>query len=272
MLRKLVRDLMHPGFVTCSPEATLGQVAVMLHQHHVHALVVADRDGRPIGIISDFDLLAGEWLAINDESTRIMRKLTAGEMMSTPIATIEADGPVPEAVRRMRAQEMSRLLVTEQGKPVGMLSISDLVAHLAKTAPLKRETVADVMSRGILVCRDTTSVEAAARAMTDARYRSVLVVNAQGKPLGIANGLDLLVACEDESCSGMPVAQVMHPALTVHPTASLREAANLMIQHHHHRLVVIDPAQPEAMPLGVISSYDIVAEMAHADSVWQQGK
>jgi len=65
---------MHPGFVTCSPAATLGQVAVMLHQQHVHALVVADRDGRPIGIISDFDLLAGEWLAINNESTATRRR------------------------------------------------------------------------------------------------------------------------------------------------------------------------------------------------------
>lgn len=271
-MSKLVRDLMHPGFITCQANASLGQVAVMLHQQHIHALVVADRDGRPLGIISDFDLLAGEWLAINDASTAAMRRMTAGEMMSTPIATIEAEVPVTEAVRRMRAHEISRLLVTEHGKPVGMLSISDLVAHLAKTAPLKRDTVADVMSRAILVCRDTTPVEAAARAMTDARYRSVLVVNAEGKPLGIANGLDLLVACEDESCGEMTVAQVMHPALTIHSNASLRDAANLMIQHHHHRLVVIDPAQPETIPLGVISSYDIVAQMARADSVWQQGK
>ncbi len=60
--------------------------------------------------------------------------------------------------------------------------------------------------------------------------------------------------------------------LKIHPTASRREAANLMIQHHPHRLVVIDPVQPETIPLGVISSYDIVAEMARADSVWQQGK
>jgi len=35
---------MHPGLITCRPDATLGQVAVMLTQHHVHALIVADRD------------------------------------------------------------------------------------------------------------------------------------------------------------------------------------------------------------------------------------
>jgi hypothetical protein len=43
-----------------------------------------------------------------------------------------------------------------------------------------------------------------------------------------------------------------------------------MIENHHHRLVVIDPKQPDSMPLGIISSFDIVAEMAHPESVWQK--
>ena len=35
-----------------------------------------------------------------------------------------------------------------------------------------------------------------------------------------------------------------------------------MIKTHYHRLVVIDEKDPEAFPLGIISSFDIVAEMA----------
>jgi CBS domain-containing protein len=53
--------------------------------------------------------------------------------------------------------------------------------------------------------------------------------------------------------------------------ASLREAAQLMIENHHHRLLVLDSGDPDAMPLGVISTYDIVVEMARPGSVWQQG-
>jgi hypothetical protein len=33
---------------------------------------------------------------------------------------------------------------------------------------------------------------------------------------------------------------------------------------------VIDKEDPDAFPLGVISSFDIVAEMAKPDSVWQK--
>ena len=73
-MAKLVKDLMHPGVMTCKPTASLGQVAVLLNQHQVHALFVTDRDGRIMGIISDFDLMAGEWLSSDSESLAAMRK------------------------------------------------------------------------------------------------------------------------------------------------------------------------------------------------------
>ena len=46
-MTKLVRDLMPPGVLTCQPDASLGQVAVLLTQHKVHALVVSDPEDRP---------------------------------------------------------------------------------------------------------------------------------------------------------------------------------------------------------------------------------
>jgi len=67
----------------------------------------------------------------------------------------------------------------------------------------------------------------------------------------------------------MTVSDIMHPALTIPITASLREAADKLIENHYHRLIVIDPNNPDAFPLGVISSFDIVAEMARPGSVWQ---
>ena len=55
----------------------------------------------------------------------------------------------------MRAENMSRLMVTDKGTPVGVISISDLVASIASWRH-SRDTVADVMSDSMLVCRDTT--------------------------------------------------------------------------------------------------------------------
>lgn len=269
-MAKLVKDLMHAGLITCKPDATLGQVAVLLHQHHVHALIVNDRDGRAAGVISDFDLLAGEWLSSDAESLSAMKTLTASDLMSHPVDSIDANATLTEAVKKFSERQISRLLVTDNEKPIGILSLSDLVASIAQTEKAKRETVGDVMSDAILVCRGKTPVVSAARAMTSAGWRSVLVVDAKGKVLGVVSGYDLLKFVGTEVDEKIIVRDVMHPALTIDISASLREAADKMIQNHHHRLVVTDKEDPDAFPLGVISSFDIVAEMARPDSVWQK--
>jgi CBS domain-containing protein len=268
-MSKLVRDLMHPGILTCKPDATLGQVAVLLNQHHVHALIVADRDGRALGIISDFDLLAGEWLSSDFESLATMRSLTASDLMSHPVDSVESNAPLSEAVNQLIEKEISRLLVTENEKPVGVISLSDFVASIAQQEKPNREVVGDVMSDAILVCRGKTPIFSAARAMTEAGWRSVLVVDAKGKILGVISGWDLLPFVKNGLDEKLVVRDVMHPALTIDINASLREAADKMIQNHHHRLVVIDQENPDAFPLGAISSFDIVARMAHPKSAWQ---
>jgi CBS domain-containing protein len=268
-MTKLVGDLMHPGLLTCRPDATLGQVAVLLNQNHVHALIVADRDGRPLGVISDYDLLAGEWLSTDPESLATMRKLTASDLMSHPIDSVEASVPLSEAVNQMINKEVSRFLVTENGKPVGVISLSDFVAGIAQQEKPRRETVGDVMSDAILVCRGKTPILSAARTMTEAGWRSVLVVDSKGKTLGVVSGRDLLPFLRNGVDEKLIVRDVMHPVLTIDIHASLRAAAEMMIKHHHHRLVVTDQNEPDAFPLGIISSFDIVAAMAKSGSIWQ---
>jgi CBS domain-containing protein len=269
-MARTVRDLMHRNVETCPPGATLGQVAVLLTQHQIHGLVVTNEAGEPLGVITDFDLLAGEWLSADPEGLDVMRRMTAGELMSSPANTIDVNASTTSAARLMIEKHIRRLVVTEHGKMVGLLSVTDFVADLAQRVKPLRETVGDVMSDVFLVCRENTSVYAAAKAMTLTGWRSVVVVTPKGMVAGVFSGLDLLTACQEDNCGEQLVSQAMHPALTIHMSASLREAADKMIEHHHHRLVVVDESQPETVPLGMISSFDIVAEMARPGSVWQQ--
>ena len=269
-MTKTVKDLMHKGITTCPPNASLGKVAAMLHQYHVHALVVAETADDPLGIISDFDLLAGEWLSVDRESLDAMRRMTARDLMTAPIESIESGAAVDDAAKEFLAKQIHRMLVVENGKPVGVISISDFVRNIAAQEKAKRESVGDVMSDTFLVCRDKTTVLSAARTMTQAGWRSVVVVDPHGKPLGVVTGNDLMRFAGRDVDERATVSDVMNRNLTtIDINASLQEAANLMIQHHRHRVIVVDEKDPESFPLGVISSFDIVAEMARPGSVWQ---
>jgi CBS domain-containing protein len=263
----LVRDLMHPGLFTCPSQSRLGDVARLLVEHHVHAVIVTDASGEPVGVLSDTDLLAGEWLSTDDASLSTMQEITAGELMTSPPQTIDADAPASEAAALLRRERLSRLLVMEAAVPVGVIAVSDLVRELALPSG-QRGTVADVMSWAIVTCLPETPVPAAARAMLERRSRSVVVVDRRGRPLGVVTGHDLL-SLHDGGGLASTVEPLMHPPLMIAPDASLREAADQMLRHEVHRLVVVASADPVQIPLGLISTWDIVAEMAAPESVWQ---
>jgi CBS domain-containing protein len=245
-------------------------VARLLAHNHVHSLFVAKNDEYPQGVITDYDVLAGEWLSGDPDSLGVMRTMTAAELMSSPVESIQAATPAAEAAQRMQEGNIRRLLVLEDQEPVGVISVSDFISELASKGELKRQKVSDVMSDAYLVCRDRTPVTAAARAMADTGWRSVVVADAHGKPLGIFSGLDLLSCCElDNIPDSFLVTEIMHPPLKIGMQATLQEAAQMMIEKHHHRILVIDPSHEDSLPLGVISSFDIVSEMARPYSVWQ---
>ena len=259
------RDVMHPGLITCRPEAHMREIAEVLVSSHIHALVVTDSDGELLGIVADSDLLAGEWLAEDEESLATMRAMTAGELMTAPVVTIAAEDSVEDLAAVLGREHLSRLVVTDDDRPVGIVAISDLVAQVARQ-PAERRVVADVMSYGFLVCREGTPIAAAARAMHERRSRSIAVIDIDGHAVGVLSGRDLLPSLLSPS-EGTTVDSLMHAPLTIAPDASLREAADRMISNEVHRLLVVAPG--ELTPSGQISAADIVAEMAGPGQAWQ---
>ncbi|MGE5374523.1 MAG: CBS domain-containing protein [Bacteroidota bacterium] len=271
-MTQTINDLMHKGLLTCPPDTSLGRVAALLDAYRIHAILVAESaDAPPLGILSDFDLLAGEWLSVDETSLDTMRKLTARDLMTSPIETVDLHTPVDETVQRMDEKDIHRLLVTENGRPVGIISISDFVAGIAAQEEARRATVGDVMSCTFLVCQENTPLLSAARTMTQAGWRSIIVVNSKGKLRGIITGRDLLHLAGRRVEAGMIVGQLINRTLlTTDINSSLQQAADLMIQNHRHRVIVVDQEDHEGFPRGVISSMDIVAAMGRPNSIWQR--
>jgi CBS domain-containing protein len=200
-----------------------------------------------------------------------MQNITAAELMSTPVEQIHASARASDAAARMRELHLSRLLVTsDSGYPVGVISVSDLIAPLGRQSGA-RAVVEDVMSRAIVSCSPETTLAAAARAMTQRRSRWIVAVDQRGCVVGVITGNDLLSLYE-LGAPGAAVADLMSPPITCAPDLELSKAAALMIRHQIHRLVVTSSSERDARALGILSTSDIVAEMAQEASVWQRAR
>ncbi|MFI5281782.1 MAG: CBS domain-containing protein [Candidatus Dormibacterales bacterium] len=263
-----VRDVMHSGLITCAPSTMLADVAALLRKHRIHALVVTDGDKGAVGVVSDTDLLAGEWLGTNAENVAVLRRMTAGELMSKPLATIAASSSVEEAAAEIRRLHVARLLVTDGAISIGVLSESDLLAVLPRH-PTQREKVSDVMSWGYVACSAGTPVDGAVRAMQERDSRSLVVIDDHGQLVGVVTGFDLLACLSGESRMDVGVTGLMKQPITIGPEASLQEAVDLMLDKSIHRLVVVDQSKPGGPPLGIISTTDIMVEMVSPDSAWR---
>jgi CBS domain-containing protein len=255
--------------ISCGGDADLAAVAAKLARHHIHAVFVLDDNDEPAGVVSDFDLLAGEWMADDPESLETMRRMTAEELMTGPVESIAEDATAAEAAARMIERHIGRLLVKDrEGKAAGVISVSDLVAALG-LRPLERRSVRDVMSRAFVTCLPDTPVEAAARAMADRRSRSIVVVKEDGRAAGVITGTDLLSLYHGRADATVSTLMTT-PVITCDPDLTLTAAAELMIDREVHRLVVVEAGGTGAAPIGVISTADIVAEMAQEGSVWRR--
>ena len=125
-----VSDAMHPGILSCEPDATATDVARLMALHHVHCVaVVGISHERPEcfvwGIISDLDLVAA---GIRDEE-----EPTARDLAGQPVITVSPSTSLREASEEMLRNGVSHLVVTDAkaGRPIGILSTLDVAGVLA---------------------------------------------------------------------------------------------------------------------------------------------
>ena len=110
-----------PKVVTVQPEHTIRQALGVLADHNIGALVVVDRDGGPIGILSERDIVRS---ASRDES--VFTKTVSALMTKDVIVGVPQDD-LESVGRTMTDRRIRHLPVVDQRRLVGIISIGDVV-------------------------------------------------------------------------------------------------------------------------------------------------
>ncbi len=127
----LVRDAMRIGVMSCGPEVSASTVARMMATNHIHAVVVEGVVNDPVhgerfvwGVISDMNLIHA-LVHVGDDCS-------AWDLVATEPVAVEADAPLSAAVRLMEEHRIAHLIVTDAGRPMGVLSTLDVAGVLAR--------------------------------------------------------------------------------------------------------------------------------------------
>ncbi|MBT9505093.1 CBS domain-containing protein [Rhodoferax sp.] len=125
-----LKDFATAVVAVVEPDTPALVVAQVMRKHHIGALVVVDAQekSRPIGIVTDRDLVLGLMAEGLDPEV-----FTAGDIMSVNLVLARPDMDAMDAVQLMNAHRLRRLAIAdEQGRLVGIVTMEDLLVLLTR--------------------------------------------------------------------------------------------------------------------------------------------
>ena len=115
-----VRDIMTEDVATVAPDTPIENAARLLFSQSISGMPVVDDDGKLVGVVTEFDIIAKEGA-------------TVGDIMSTDVVTVGEETDAETVAQILTSRRVRRVPVVRDGAVVGIVSRSDLVRLFALT-------------------------------------------------------------------------------------------------------------------------------------------
>lgn len=143
MTVELILKIKGSDVVTVGPEDSIEATASLLSARKIGAVIVKDRDGGVIGVLSERDVVRGIAQAGAAALTKPVKELMTGKVVSCRL-----QDSVTEVMGRMTDRRIRHLPVIEDGKLVGMISIGDVVKQRIDDALLEADELKRYIATG----------------------------------------------------------------------------------------------------------------------------
>lgn len=133
---QLVRDLMTVGVITCSPDTPIIEIANVLMEKSLDAMVVLDKEGHALGVVGQDEL-------VRAYSREDVRSLSAEDIMRDGVPQVPPEIPLTAAAQIMQDGKVRTLFIMHHAAgieyPAAMISYQHLLRHLtaSKEADLR---------------------------------------------------------------------------------------------------------------------------------------
>jgi CBS domain-containing protein len=109
--------------ITVGPGARVKEVVRLLMTHNIGGVPVVTADGAPVGFVAERDIVR-----VVHEGADTIQQLPATAIMREP-PVCDADDPLETVMRRMTRERLRHLVVRDDGRLLGVISVGDIVKH-----------------------------------------------------------------------------------------------------------------------------------------------
>ena len=129
-MAQLVRDVMSQNVVTLPRSAALVDAARRMREADIGDVIVMNEDSM-CGVVTDRDIVVRAIADGKDPGTTALE-----EVCSHEVVTVAPDDSIDRAAELMRERAVRRLPVTEDARPIGIVSLADLAIEREDDGPL----------------------------------------------------------------------------------------------------------------------------------------
>ena len=121
MKGRLVEKLANRGCITINKEALISELIDLLSSNNIGAAVVVDKERKPIGMVSERDIIK------NYNSNKIKN---IDDIMSTNVINCDLSFSSSQLMELMNKNKIRHIPIVEKNKLLGIVSIGDVVKRL----------------------------------------------------------------------------------------------------------------------------------------------
>ncbi|MAE67212.1 MAG: hypothetical protein CMJ18_23370 [Phycisphaeraceae bacterium] len=280
----ILQELGSDQVVTLRPSDSIDKAILLMEEHGIRHLPVVDGQ-RPIGMVSDRDLLAGVGgLSKAERISTTPGDATVGpqrveQIMSTPVRTLAPSDSIAAALKLMTTEKISSVPLVTDEAIAGIVTETDCLRcflddrAVALGTGWRFEKIEDHMSPEVLALEPGDRLTTALKIMTRRQIRH-LPVTEDGVLLGVVSDRDLLKAwfrdamfTTSETETGGAHMQppdmrliMKRNVVTVRPGDTVTSGADLMLQYRIGCLPVVESERL----VGIITETDLLHCIARA--------
>jgi CBS domain-containing protein len=212
-----IKEIMTTTLITVTPETPVAEVVRLMIENFVKGLPVVDENLRPIGMITQNDLISKAGMPVRlgllaklDRAFTApffnnVKEISARQIMSQPVVVVKAEQRLAQAVELMIKHDLKRLPVVDAtGILVGMASRIDIFQSITnqKTHWEKlqqdqvvvngAQTVTAIIERDLETVNPDTPISEVIEKIYQTELQRLAVTDSQGKFLGLICDNDLL--------------------------------------------------------------------------------